>query len=681
MKERIKQLESQLAQKLQQDTETGKSKSEPATPAQSIRTLEIQDVSTVSRYNHINFSDEPSQLRDGEKECDTLGPTHYGPLQCGPLSLPYLVTRLQRHLCRTLPRSTLDFSIAQIAEPSCDTTPFPPLEGVHNLSRTQEELFLYPLWESFHPIYPVLSYKDFHIYYDSLWTGVEEGQSRQPSALVDSLLAVCTQYCSTFMEDNVGSFDDPTNTRVGYPHYLRSQALLMKELESPSVATVQAFIYSIIYLYNSSLLNTAYDILGIAIRVTQTLRLEFRPLPSTPPEQRGLHARIWWTLYQLDMVISMSLDRPFLVHLEDVPCSLPEDADKFLHSCNHTILQPIAQMDISWVSFHVQFVRLSAIFHGLHTVLKTQCAQMMQGSSSFDIHDDPNALESLAIFLERESYVVQDWVRAVPKSLKIRRNSNSEPMSPGRAHLCLDATSPIWLQRQQLLLELAYHDFQLSIYRPFLRIALKSSSWQPRADRMGLNALNHALAITDILHTLAKTEILRGWLPLLRVQWNAVLCILAFVIGNPICPFTPNARKGLYTAIQTLETMGTYCPSAHSAARIARHLMFLGESLTVEYRRGVDPRGSLHRSMSVQSWPQNQQFIPSANDLSLFGLPMDNMAFPDNSFDISRPISASSLDMTFPFTPPPTVSPEAGMAQQLLSPTMSMNLFGNDGQE
>ncbi|KAF1353018.1 hypothetical protein EJ07DRAFT_26186, partial [Lizonia empirigonia] len=559
LKERIKELESQLKQKPPEDSGNGKSATELATHARIADTIEIQECSPQSGFGPTSLRDEPPK---------TWGNEAPGPAPHGPLSLAHLVTRLQRHLCRTLDRSSLDFSVTQIVEPMSDASPFPPSEGVHPLSRSEEELFLYPLWESFHPIYPILSYEDFHLYYDSLWTNPPEGQSRHPSALIDSLLAVCTQYCSTFMHDGMGGLQDYPITRVGYPYYFRSQTLLMKELESPSTKTVQAFTYCIIYLYNSSLLSTAYHMLGMAVRVIHTLHPNSLQLSDTTTDQQGAHTRIWWILYQLDLVISMSLDRPFLVRLENLPYHLPETTNKSLDPGSNPILRATAHPDINWISFYACHIRLAAIFHGITNFLKGQLIKIRQNSDSFDIHNDPNALENLAILLERETSRMQDWVAAVPKSLKVRRHDDSEPLSTNRVSLNLDSASPIWLQRQQLMLELTYHDFQLSIHRPFLRISLKTSSFQPRTDRMELNALFHALAITDILQALSGTEILRGWLPQLRLQWNAVLCILCFVIGNPVCPFTAAARKGLQAAIQFLEAMGSYYPAAHRAVSI-----------------------------------------------------------------------------------------------------------------
>lgn len=555
-----------------------------------------------------------------------------------------------------------------------------PSETLHALSRTEEELFLYPLWESYHPIYPVLSYEDFHLHYNSLWINPPEGQPRSPSALVDSLLAVCTQYSSTFMHDDTGGLQEYPVTHVGYPYYFRSQALLAKELESPTITTVQAYVYCIIYLYHSSLLNTAYHTLGMAVRVLHTLHTSSLSLDRTTTEQQDQQARIWWTLYQLDVVISMSLDRPFLVRLEDVPCSLPEKAEDSPSSNSNPFLRTGSHLEINWMSFHIYHVRLAAIFHEVTGVLQKRLVKIRQASKSFDIHDDPSALEDLAMTLERESDSMDDWVKSLPMSLKVRRHADSEPLSTDRVSLNLGSTSPVWLQRQQLILELTYHDYQLSIYRPFLRISLKTSSFQPHTDRMGLKALAHALAITDILQTLLGTEVLRGWLPLIRLQWNAVLCILCFVIGNPICPFTAGARKGLHTAISFFENVGNYSLATHNAVSILNYLVSFGDCITSEYRRRINPRNS--PKVPSRSWSQSQHITSSAGEIPIFSPNMDEYLYPTLTPDASRPISASSLDIGFPFPQAPgqithTLS-DSAMSQELLNFELMMSYGGNE---
>lgn len=234
------------------------------------------------------------------------------------------------------------------------------------------------------------------------------------------------------------------------------------------------------------------------------------------------------------------------------------------------------------------------------------------------------------------------------------------------------------------MLELTYHGFQLSILRPFLRISLKTSSFQPRTDRMGLNALFHALAITDILQALSGAEILRGWLPLLRLQWNAVLCILCFVIGNPICPFTAAARKGLQAAIQFLEAMGSYYPAAHRAVSIANYLLSLGEFLTAAYRRRMNPR-NLQQTPSEQSWSQSQHIGSSSSELPVLGLQFDDDPYKFTlPLDMSGLIYSSSLDTTFPFTPPSSqttyILPDSAISQEILDYGMTLSYDGNDEQ-
>ncbi|KAH6644189.1 fungal-specific transcription factor domain-containing protein [Boeremia exigua] len=667
LKERIKELEGQLKQKSPENSGDGNTAIVLASQAQAPDTNKFRESSPRSESG-------PTRIADRDQ---VFGPARDGP---SPLSLTYLVKRLLRHLCENLDRSSLDFTVPQVVEPMSNSALFTPSETLHALSRTEEELFLYPLWESFHPIYPVLSYEDFHHHYNGLWISPPEDQPRSPSALVDSLLAVCTQYSSTFMHDDSGRLQDYPVTRVGYPYYFRSQSLLAKELESPSITTVQAFVYCIIYLYNSSLLNTAYHTLGMAVRVLHTLHLDSLSQVSTTFDQQDQHARIFWTLYRLDMAISMSLDRPFLVRLEDVPYSLPEKADNNPHIISSPFLRTSANLEINWMSFHMYRVRLAATFHGITSDLQKRLVKIRQGSKSFDIHDEPAALEDLAMTLEQESDAMNDWVKSVPELLKVRRHADSEPLSTDRVSLNLDSTSPIWLQRQQLILELTYHDNQLSIHRPFLRISLKTSSFQPHTDRMGLKALSHALAITDILQALSGTEILRGWLPLVRLQWNAVLCILCFVIGNPICPFTAAARKGLQAATQFFENVGNYFPSAHSAVSILNYLMSLGDSLTARYRRRIDPRSS--PKTTSKPWSETQQIIPSSGEIPMFSPSLDDYLYPTLTPDVSRPMSSSSLDTAFPFTHPSGqmthTLPDSFLSQELLNLEMMMNYGGND---
>ncbi|KAI9041448.1 Zn(II)2Cys6 transcription factor [Aspergillus affinis] len=531
----------------------------------------------------------------------------------GPLSSSYLVTRMTRYLCKALNRTTLDFPFPALISQVDDARPVAGQQSlwdseVADLSRAQEEHFLVLLWQSFHCICPVLSEGDFGAYYESLWSDTIPGldDRRKPSALVDSLLAVCMQYGSTFLVTDDESIDSEQATHtssMAYGFYQRSQRLLMNELEAPSIASLQSHIYSVIYLSNASLLNSAHATLGVAIRTAQALRLHLRPLDGTPPEERELHLRIWWSLYQLDTSLSMALDRPPLLDWDDVACPLPSDHEGAAEagSLSGTALPSSAHQPISWLSFHVQQVKLTVVARRVQAAFKAECARLLSPTVQ-NIYGEPAIIESLAGFVGREMRTIYHWLQGVPQPLKTERKDGREPFSTDRTPLSLDPTAPLWLQRQRLLLEINYHHFQIATLRSFVRFPPRASLPTPLCDSHNISCLNHAMMLTNLLHqVLSETDLLRGWRPVVQYQWDAMVCILAFVLANPVCPPTPAGRRCLQTAIHTLDLMGQQYAVARNAAEIGREIARRVEWLVEQFRSSLVPGRRLQPTPPSQS--------------------------------------------------------------------------------
>jgi hypothetical protein len=163
-----------------------------------------------------------------------------------------------------------------------------------------------------------------------------------------------------------------------------------------------------------------------------------------------------------------------------------------------------------------------------------------------------------------------DWVQNVPRSLKNQRKGSGEPFSTDRTPLNLNPASPLWLQRQRLLLEIIYHHLQLSILRTFIRFPPRGASLTPLSDGHGIAALNHAVVLTNILsQVLSETDLLSGWTPAFQYQWDAAVCILAFVLANPVCPPTRASRKVLPAAFRNLDTLGQSFGAAANSIQVA----------------------------------------------------------------------------------------------------------------
>lgn len=247
--------------------------------------------------------------------------------------------------------------------------------------------------------------------------------------------------------------------------------------------------------------------------------------------------------------------------------------------------------DITWLSFHAQSAHLVSLAIGIQSGFHAKCAELLERKALKTIYEDPFSLEELAGFLARNARVVYEWACNVPESLKIPRKGSGEPFSTERTPLNLDQFSPLWLQRQRILLELLYHHLQMSNFRSFLRFPPGSSSITPLSDCHSINCLNHAVALTNILHqVLTETDLLRGWSAVFQYQWDAALCILGFVLANPVCPPTPGARKCIQTAIQCLENIGDYFPVAKRAVQTMREAGAQAEMLAERFHNTLSFR-------------------------------------------------------------------------------------------
>ncbi|KAK2793532.1 hypothetical protein FQN52_001118 [Onygenales sp. PD_12] len=602
-----------------------------------------------------NSSSSPAALSNTNEGWQgiSLPGTRAGGLYCGPMSSCYLVTRISRYLSQTpLEDATtlLQLSLRNTSSASGENLQGP--DYVIDLTRPQEEYFLNLLWQTFHCIYPIICESDFRQYYDSLWP--DGATTRQPSAFVDMLLAVCMQYGSSFLtsdEDDSradgGSHPENTN-RAGDAFYQRAQRALQGSLENPSIMTLQSHIYSVIYLYNAYLLNTAHITLGVTVRIAHALRFHLRPLDDISPNRQEIHRRLWWTLYSLDSHLSMTLGRPLLTQTSQVSCGLPEDDGKHL---SLFCVKPSSYGDITWLSFHVQSTKLLFTMQSVQAAFQQTCARLLSRDNQVkDIYDDPQTTETLAEFLSREMTAVDNWVRDVPQSLRNSRKGAGEAFSACRwVALNIDLRSPLWLQRQRVLLELLYHHLQISTLRPFLRFPPVATSMTKLADSHSISCLNHAMAITSIIHqVLFETDILHGWWSIFLYQWDATICTLGFVLANPVCAPTPSARKSLQTAISTLKLIGDHFPAAADAAQRVEKVDRHAKQLIDDFRRSLGQQPIKSASTTPQNQNQNLTPLSTSNQTPPIPLPLlpehTQPPFPTRTAATYNSHSISNLD-------------------------------------
>ena len=423
---------------------------------------------------------------------------------------------------------------------------------------------------------PILNEVDFREHYDSLWTFQAPVSGRKASPLVDIILALCMQYGMTFVPSNnsrkefMAGFDSGDSTIAGRNYYRRCQTLLSTRLETPTIMTLQCQIFSAIYLANASFVNLSHNTVALAIRTAYILGLhqESRNHPSRA--QKGLHQRLWWVVYTMESTACMTLGRPWLTHMSQVSCALPAD-DHELAMLSGPSFASIK--DITWLSYHVHYVKLILAARAIHVAFGKKCAQVLSASGQENFHGNAQSVETLAGFLIQNLQCLRHWAQSLPDELKTERREGGKSYTTDRSAIQVDLEAPQWLQRQRLLLELTYHNLMMNLYRPFITFAKRPSSSTPLANSNNYSCLNHAIAITIIiLQTLKSSDILNGWHEAYHLQWNATLTMVGFIFAHPVCPPTPTARRTINSAIEVFELFRNNFTVAASAADITRDL-------------------------------------------------------------------------------------------------------------
>lgn len=287
--------------------------------------------------------------------------------------------------------------------------------------------------------------------------------------------------------------------------------------------------------------------------------------------------------------------------------------------------------DITWLSYHVQCVKLTVAARAVHVAFEKKCEQVLNATGEDTFYGNPQTLETLAAFLSQSLQCIRTWVQNVPDTLKTKRKGGGEPFSINRSALEVDSIAPLWLQRQRLLLELLYHSLITNLYRPFIRFSNESSSSTPLADSNSISCVNHAIASTNIiLEVLSGTDVLNGWHEAYQFQWNAALSIVGFIFANPVCAPTPTARKTLDRAIDVFDIFRhNFCVAA-SATNVTRDLAAKVDSFINRFRPGSMSSTASQQTPTLPTPTMSSQDTFGYDSASLDMIPQ--MDFGDASF-------------------------------------------------
>ncbi|KAL5045995.1 hypothetical protein BDW71DRAFT_207677 [Aspergillus fruticulosus] len=562
----------------------------------------------------------------------------------GPSSTFYFIGRMNAYLSAVLEQPQ-DDHIVQPTSPkhlAGDGSIVDSHTGAETyLNSIQEDFFLDMFWHSYHPTYQILDEAEFREHYKSLW--VDSATVRTPSALVDIILALCMQFGVALTPDSRPESDaDIADASVaGRWYYRRSQTLLMSELESPSISTLQCHIFSAVYLCNASFQNMAHTTLALAVRTAQILGLHLEPPADLPRPQRELRRRIWWTLYTVETKTCMKLGRPSFVSEVTVNCSLPADD----HELARLSVSNIAAYGdkVTWFTYGRLVITLVLAAQSVCSQYWDKCVDLMAVSGAKTLYTDTESLGKATEFLTSQMGVIREWLETVPDAMKTKRKGTGEPFSTDGSQMDPERYAPSWLQRQRLLLELLYHNLVMNIYRSF--ISFPSSSPTAVAHEHAISCVKHATAITHALYGMLTTnEFLKGWYEAYQWQWNATLSLVGFVLAYPLHPASAGARVALDTAIAVFGVFGNHFAVAKRAADVTRGLVTKADVLSV--RQGVDPLpneidGLLELAVADTGMsPDNSSTVFQSTLAGAMGL-----AYNVDSFYSFEPLYAGSVNM------------------------------------
>lgn len=461
------------------------------------------------------------------------------------------------------------------------------------LTRSQEEYFLNRFWATYHTLYPVISRPDFDAHYISLWTSET---ARNPSALVDILVAICMQYADALVRQemppggpNLSNIDTAIS---GRRFYARCQLLLADELEGPSIATLQCHIFSVIYLSNASFQNTAHGHLAFAIRTGIILGLHWKSPEKLADEDKEFRKRLWWTVYALEMKMAMDLGRPLAVNMSQVTCSLP----KALQS---------SSSGVNDFTFNEHYVKLILAARSVYIIFHNKCAEVLAKNDGRSLYNDLEALEKVAECVSLRMEDLKTWQHQVPDLIKSKRMNCGEPFSTDRSALDLREHISTRLSRQRLMLELLQHNLAMNLYRPF--ICFSRVDPIPFVDANAAACANHAITITNIINqALTESNILTGLHEVFQWQWNAAISLIGYIAAYPTSPLSSAAQSSLSIAITVFDILGKNLPIASSAAKVARDISKKVKFLVVLSSNNTNtvPFDPVTESLTGDSFPQ-----------------------------------------------------------------------------
>ncbi|KAH8203753.1 hypothetical protein TruAng_002046 [Truncatella angustata] len=172
-------------------------------------------------------------------------------------------------------------------------------------------------FDRIHSDFPVLHEASFREEYERFCLNPASLTTEADPTWICSLLCVLILARRT---TSIDSFSLKQSQDAEDRWWRKVQALLPSVVFTSSVSAVQALLLAALHLNNTNHKDSSWTLTGTAVRIAVAIGLHREAkAPLHTPLARELRKRVWWTLYQFELMQAASLDRPSAI--DDAACS------------------------------------------------------------------------------------------------------------------------------------------------------------------------------------------------------------------------------------------------------------------------------------------------------------------------------------------------------------------------
>lgn len=308
-------------------------------------------------------------------------------------------------------------------------------------------------WNEIHVLYPFFMRDRLMQRYQKLWTG-EEGETEQR-------LVYCIINLIFALSCQIKKRDSPDEMATAAVIFYKRAAQLLQfnVIGGGSVELVQSLLLMGQYLQSTEWPHRCWVVIGLAIRISQSLGLHMtRMTDSLRQPDRQLARRLWHGCVFMDRMVSMTFGRPMMISRADALATpFPDAIDD--ESLVNERYQPQSSEKLSRNEFFVQSLRL-------YIITQEILSEMYQNENTTSTGPPGSSMEKLRrldfnAIVKIDSEILS-WYNAVPEALKI----NPSPANKSDSQTIL---------RQANILRLRCLQVRILLLRPILSLVVTQS--------------------------------------------------------------------------------------------------------------------------------------------------------------------------------------------------------------